>query len=386
MNFRISHSLEAGTRSVNFQTCHHFINTSNAKWKLSSSSRGAAPFFKVNIQRQQHRTISLLHKNMTSSTNKQLQSDLDAAIALVRKYDPSGYLPGILLPHTPTDARLGYFAVRAFWVESGLRSTDLSDLNKQSNKEPTPQERMQWWKDRISSLYFDDHQEEVKHPTLRLLQYFMKQQDNKLSKSLFDDILSSREHDFTVKQYPFVQSLIQHSQQSCGSLLQLGLECVHVSSDANPKSYEAAKLIGVCHGLSNALRTSIPIASQTGKIIIPEELCVKYGVRSPRFLLSALCQGDEKCKLALAHSVQDITLAAREHLSKARDMRQEILKSDGGDRAMAVFLPGLGSETFLNRLERKKFDLTDPELRSVSLLEHGACASRMIMAWFNTTY
>ena len=63
---------------------------------------------------------------------------------------------------------------------------------------------------------------------------------------------------------------------------------------SNPVAPQAVKLIGICHGLSNQLRHSIPVLSTTGKLIIPADLTRKYGVRSPRYSLSALSLGDNE--------------------------------------------------------------------------------------------
>jgi hypothetical protein len=119
---------------------------------------------------------------------------------------------------------------------------------------------------------------------------------------------------------------------------------------------------------------------------VPEDLCIKYGVKSPRFLLSALGQGDEKCKEALNNAVRDLSEIARENLHKARLLREQILQNKRGNEAMVVFLPGVASETFLNRLQGKNYDLTDVELRNISFLEKGICSARMITAWIRKTY
>jgi hypothetical protein len=335
--------------------------------------------------RQQLQSLRTLR---ISSLPSEVASDMESAVKIVRKYDPSGYLPGTLLPNVCT--KLGYFAVRAFWVETGLlRSTNSivgpSVPTDQKNAYDKPQGDIviERWRERILSL-FDNERKMLEHPTLRLLDFYNSQNEKKLTLSLLLNILESRALDFNVKQYSTVQDLIDHSKLSCGSLMKLVLECADVYE--NPSAIEAANLIGVCHGITNALRTSIPIASQTGKIIIPEELCIKYGVRSPRFLLSALGQGDEKCKEALNKTVHDLSQVARGHLTKARLLREQILLQKRGQEAMAVFLPGVASETFLNRLQSKNYDLTDVELRNISFLEKGTCSVRMIAAWIRKTY
>jgi phytoene/squalene synthetase len=353
---------------------------------------------------------SLLAKCKTS----QVRDDLTSAIDLVRQYDPTGYLPGMLLREN--EARVAYFAVRAFWVETGLQS--LTDKKLPANhKQPlhklhSPNERLHWWRQGIAALFDadstgsgegrDDEEKEeyMTHPTLRLLEHALKDVaggDNLLCQNdknlftknrqlLFDEILNHREEDLHTIQYETLDDLIKHSEQSCGSLMKLALECASVSPIQNPVAYDIATNVGIAHGLTNALRTSIPVVSRTGRLIIPAELCQKYGVKTPRFLLSALSQGDTKCKEALGFAVRDIVETARSHLAKGREKHVELLALEGGDRAAAVFLPGIGAETFLDRLEGKSFDLTDLNLRNVSLMEHATCAARMIRAQQTTSY
>ena len=296
---------------------------------------------------------------------------------MVKLHDPAGYIPGRLLP--TTDMSVTYYAVRSFWVETGLR---FGSTAKVSPNAP-PAEHIEWWQQGIDHLYNKngDIPQDWNHPTLRLLQEVIKQHD--LSKCHFDDILTGRKRDTDLKQYPTLDSLIEHVVLSCGSLSELVLESGDVTS---PKADEAAKLVGVAHGLTNALRTSIPVISTTGKLVVPQDLCEKYGVKSPRYLLSALGLGDAECRAAFHNAIRDIANVARSNLAQARSLRNELLKEPDGEKAVAVLIPGLASETFLDRLENAGYDLTDRDLRNVGMVEHAMCASRMITAYCLKTY
>jgi len=165
------------------------------------------------------------------------------------------------------------------------------------------------------------------------------------------------------------------------------LQALSIDESTNPSAHQAARHLGTCHGLTNALRTSIPLLSNTGKIIIPQDLCYKYDVKSPRYLLSAFSQGDTKCREALQHAVRDIVERARTCLEKARELRESILDDEpNGKKAIAVLLPGVASETFLNRLESHDYNLTSLDLRNVGPMEHATCAFRMINARYSYQY
>lgn len=324
------------------------------------------------------RNISILTAAPTITSNPKLQDDVEHAVHMVKQHDPAGYIPGRLLP--TTDMSVTYYAVRSFWVETGLRfgSTAKVDLNA------PPIEHIEWWQQGIDHLYNNTEKqpEDWNHPTLRLLQQVIAQHN--LSKCHFDDILMGRRRDVDLKQYPTLDSLIEHVVLSCGSLSELVLESGDVKNSA--KAYKVAKLVGVTHGLTNALRTSIPVMSTTGKLVVPQDLCEKYGVKSPRYLLSALGQGDVECRAAFQNAIRDIANEARSYLEQARSLRDEVLEEPDGEKAVAVFIPGLASEIFLDRLEEANFDLTDRDLRNVGMMEHVRCVSRMIAAYYQKRY
>ena len=247
-------------------------------------------------------------------------------------------------------------------------------------------ERILRLKDGVDSLFNNQNTNALweSDGNLRLMHFVM--QSHQLSRKYLDRILEARERDINVKQYTTMQSLVEHTELSCGSLLHLALQSAGVDqSDSEHVIYKAACEIGRAHGLTNALRTSIPVAS-TGKIIIPADLCTKYGVKSPRYLLSALGQGDEECRGHLKSAVRDIAAVARSHLCNARILRDSVATSTNGDRALSALIAGVASETFLNRLENHEFDLTNKNLRQVGFLEHLSCSSRILIASWRKRY
>jgi hypothetical protein len=197
--------------------------------------------------------------------------------------------------------------------------------------------------------------------------------------------------------------LEEHAMWSCGSLLQLVLEADGIYEAEYPLPHSVAKMVGTVHGITNAIRLSVPIVSSTGKLVIPMDLCIKHGVSSPRYLLSALSMGDEQCTRALQSVVEEMVIHARDRLRRARDHRRDILALDGtssdsdnsssdgdgntvGKHTMAALLPALPSETFLNRLESYQYDLTNRNLRNVSLVEHIQCATNILQASYQNRY
>jgi len=263
-----------------------------------------------------------------------------------------------------------------------------------------PEERIEYWKEGIESLYEHDisyHYTEEEEPILRLLSYIMRNH-NPLSREYFDRIILEREADVGRKQFQDMQTLVNHADMSCGSLMHLVLEGAGIlkHDDTIPDEKErclireTARDIGITHGLTNALRLSVPTLSNTGLVVIPQDLCEKYGVKSPRYLLSALGMGDEECKQHLQDAIRDIVFLARCHLESARHKRDEILDTtpdvDVATKVFSAFLPVVSSEVFLNRLEKHQYDLTDRNLRNVGFGEHLNCIVTTLDHWRNKKY
>jgi phytoene/squalene synthetase len=255
-------------------------------------------------------------------------------VHIVQGHDPAGYLPGRLLPTKEMQSM--YYGVRSFWIETGLRFGTTAQVPTNA----TPKDHLEWWQAQIEELY-GNNQVQTSHPTIRLLQALIRQ--HSLRKCHFEDILKGRMRNLEWSQYPTIKSLKEHAIWSCGSLSQLVLESQGMYRKNSPITHEASKLMGACHGLTNALRTSIPVISTTGKLVIPQDLCTKYNIESPAYLLSALGQGDKQCIRAMQLAVADIAAEARSELEKARALRNDILKSPHPNVFLSVLLPGLAS-------------------------------------------
>jgi phytoene/squalene synthetase len=333
----------------------------------------------ANASRRCISSFSLFRVQASRGSNEQRQKDLDHVVQNVRLHDPSGYLPGRLLPNaTMTQA---YYAVRSFWVETGLRFGTTAQVPPHS----TPEEHLEWWQEGIDRV-FDSSLKQVDHPTLRLIQSLRQENDLPWEKERFDTLLQGRRDDLTVRQYETLDDLHQLAERSCSNLLSLVLESGHLTDSSNPDAHKAARLVGITHGLTIALRTSIPVMSITGKIIVPADLCQKYGVKSPRYLLSALGQGDAECVAALQKAVRDIVSSAQKHHEDARHLRSSIQAEGNGDQAVAVLLPGLVAQMFLERLEHADYQLTDRDLRNVGIVEQASSSWKLLSAYWNKNY
>ncbi len=311
----------------------------------------------------------------TQSHNNQQtkKEDLQHAIQMVRTYDPAGYLPGQLLPTTIMQE--GYYAVRSFWVETGLRKQSSFGIIPVTS----PQEYLNAWKDGMIAVFDDNNQDEfVLHPTLRLLHSL---RPHFPSSDPFFQILQAREYELESPQFATLDEVKRHATRSCGNLLSLVLFTGDKTPTTHPYSHQAAQCLGQAHGLVQALRTSISVLSNTGRLLLPQDLLQQQGVASPRYLLSALSQGDEVGTAALARVVERMAVEAQLSLQKARQWQTEVR-----EESSAVLLPSYALETYLDRLAAKQYRLTDRSLRNVSWMEHAQCSFRMIRGYYYRTY
>jgi hypothetical protein len=366
-------------------------------------------------QQSQHRTDTnrvcpIRSFVSTTRPNYDEQWLLNQAIATVRQYDPGAYIPGYLL--SDMKLRTSYFAIRAFWIETGLRFGSTAYVSPNS----TPTQHIQWWKCAIHNVLYPDSPTQVDcivenkastgtdidsvvltvntethgsyedHPVLQLLQLLQERYGIQWTKQHYDEVLIGRMKDLDVKQYSTMYDLIHYAQQSCGSLNKLLLQSTNIKEESNPMAYKAAELVGIGHGLSNALRQSVAVLSTAGKLIIPQELTTKYNVKSPRYLLSALSTGDEQCEYALQQCVQDIVACARKHIQEARILRNDILREPNGNIAIKCLLSSIPSEIFLNRLQHYNYKLTDRNLRYTNLIDHAICTTHIISAYYQSKY
>ena len=335
--------------------------------------------------------------NMESSTHGQNQQarlanypdDIQHVVSMVQSYDPVSTLPGFLLP--TNTLKLSYFTIRSFWVETGLRKQMTSSYSNSNSSSSTSfvapaEQHLNWWQDGIDTIYAANqettNEESINHSTLRLIDYLVNVENLPLSKVHFDTIIQARKLDLDTKQYSTVDDLIHHvGTMSCGSLFSLMLEAAESGLQVDTSSDKIVYNFGVGHGITNSLRLSIPIISSTGKLIIPEDLCLKHDIKSPRYLLSALGQGDLQCKLNLQNAVEELTKTARTHIQQGKESLEACYEDSNDEKLLTekqIFLPILASETFLDRLQSVDYDLTNRSLRNVSWMEHAQCAWKMI--------
>lgn len=324
------------------------------------------------------------------------------AIATVKQYDPGAYIPGYLLLSDSKKVRTSYFAIRAFWIETGLRYGSTAYVTPNA----TPSQHIHWWQDAIhhtlhrpvtigstgteddpTSMEAETLRSFENHPLLQLLLLLQEKYEIRWTQEHFDHVLNGRFKDLDVRQYETMQDLIHHAEQSCGSLTKLVLQSSNIDETNDPNAYRAATLVGISHGLCNALRQSVAVLSTAGKLIIPAELTTKYHVKSPRYLLSALGMGDEQCERALQSCVQEIVQCAQQHLNEARALRDDILQEPNGKVTIqCLLLSTISTELFLHRLQQYHYKLTDRNLRYTNVVDQTIGAMKILSAYYQSKY
>ena len=190
-------------------------------------------------------------------------------------------------------------------METGLRFGSTAKVPVTA----TPQEQLEWWQQAVNQLYHDnpksttDPVEIPDHPTLRLLQHVFPPSQSSTTATTqthLNNVLQGRRNDLTTTQYSTLQQLEDHAALSCGSLSQLVLESGNMTEERNPQAHQAARLVGIGHGLTNALRTSIPVISATGKLIVLHKGDVLFLVDKALFTHHAIAIAQHVFTFALA--------------------------------------------------------------------------------------
>ncbi|KAJ0407360.1 hypothetical protein P43SY_004788 [Pythium insidiosum] len=268
----------------------------------------------------------------------------------VRKLDYDNYVCGLLFPQ---DTRAAFFALRAM-------NAEIATIKDTIRSNPaTGKIRMQWWRERIYSLYDSGRggAQRAAQETLVLRELAKAVDQHNLTRRWFERLLDARDQDLDVDQPQTLRELEVYADKTAASLLYLALECLDVR-DANAD--RAAGHAGVAIGLATLLRgTPHHLARQ--QLYLPEELIRKHALSDDDIV--AATSDPEKGK-RLAPVVFDIACRAMEHLHLARSLRREVPAA-----ARPALLPLVPAASYLEQLERVNFNVFDPSLSQSSPLQ-----------------
>ncbi|KAF2199212.1 hypothetical protein GQ43DRAFT_125842 [Delitschia confertaspora ATCC 74209] len=307
---------------------------------------------------------------------------------LIRDNDYSSY---ILQTFIPPSARDAYLAIRAFNV-------DVARIADNTSSPTIGVMRMQFWKDTVTKALAGSP---PKEPVAILL---AKAADDlhrrtgghgKMSRSWFLRIINTREQNLGNPPYPNIAALESYAENTYSSLLYLTLSALPLASVTTD---HFASHIGKAMGITAVLRglplvafpSTQPLSqpSSHGAVLLPLDVMAETGVKEEDvFRLGSEAPGLRDAVFQVATRASDHLITAREMLASLRTQgntghdfehqsdeehhysaQQLITGADAQraevERAFGVFMPSVATQSWLDRLQKKDFDIFAPELRT----------------------
>lgn len=259
-------------------------------------------------------------------------------IPFCRNYDYENFLCSLLIDG---EARRDYLSVRALNVELARIPTLVSEHQ-------IALMRLKFWEDSLKKLYekksSNSDAPHPAHPVTNELWNTISR--HKLTKRYFDRLLAARK----IQNLSFVtaKQMENYAEESVSPVLYLLLEildCKNVNAD------HAVSHLGKAQGITNILRSILTQKTRSQYLPLPQEILMKHGVSQERFMRQ---KPDDK---GVEDVVFDVATIAHQHLEKSIALVSKVPK-----QAQVVFLSAVPSRRFLERLQQKKFNLSDKSL------------------------
>ncbi len=259
----------------------------------------------------------------------------------VRRLDHERYLAALFAPDARRPALM---ALYAFNIE-------IARIAEVVSEPMLGHIRLQWWREAIEGIYDGAPRG---HAVVEELARAVDA--HSLSRERLDRMVDARGCDLEPEPFADLEALEACVAGSAGELCVLGLEALGA---ADAGALAAALHAGLAGGLAGLLR-ALPFHAGRRRLYIPKSLLDEAGIPAERIFSREPPQ-------ALRRAVQPIAAAARGHLRSAG-------RRHAGP-ARAAFLPLVLTERYLDRLERRQFDVFAPGL------EAGALGGQIRLTW-----
>lgn len=257
--------------------------------------------------------------------------DLTYCGSEVRQYDPDRFATAMLAPEAH---REGLFSLYAFNLEVAK--------TREAVSEPMLGEiRLQWWREAIDGIYDGTpRRHEVVLPLAELVA------EKNLTRKYFDDLIDARAHDLSDEAPATIDELLRYAEGTSATVLWLVLEALGVRSDTADL---VARHVGIAWSLTGLIR-AMPFHLSQRRLYIPEDLIDRHGIERRNLM-------ELRPEPAIAGAVQDIAVHARDHLEKARALRDSVPKT-----ALPALLLAPLTDMYLRRLAKAAYDPFDTHL------------------------
>jgi len=259
---------------------------------------------------------------------------------LVRERDYEAFLISQFWPRELQDH---YMALRAFYVE-------LASVQETVSQTMIGKMRIQFWRDTVKSM---SDGRPPQHPVALAVNHAFHKAN--LPTYHLKRIIDAREAELDTPTHLTIDSLTAHAESTSSTFLYLLLALLNLSSSSTFS--HAASHLGVAQNIFTLLR-ALPHHTAQGRMVIPAEITARHGVSQEEVFRKG---GDAK---AIEDAVFEFATVANDHLATSLEMFKE---SDMGGKipavARPVFLSGVPTRLYLERLQEVNFDAFDPRLR-----------------------
>jgi phytoene synthase len=237
----------------------------------------------------------------------------------VRRYDRGRFLTALF---APAARREDLFALYAFNLE-------IAKIRETVTEPMLGRIRLQWWREAIAEF---GQGAARKHAVAEPLAEAVRR--HALPVVTLLRLIDGREHDIEPDPPADLAALEDYAAQTAAGLVELALA---VLDSGQPAAIEAARHVGIAHGLAGLL-LAVPFRAAYGRVDLPQDLLDQARLH-PGAVKEA--KGDPR----LADIVRAIAQRAAQHLAAARARRHEIPRA-----ALPALLPGLLAARALARL------------------------------------
>lgn len=257
---------------------------------------------------------------------------------ILKRYDYPAYLLSTFQPARSVDA---FLALRALNVDLALVPDNVSNTT-------VGKIRYQFWTETVDKAF---RGVPPAQPVAILLNHVLEQ-GTQLTKPYILRIIAERERRIDNMTFPTLSALESYAEKTYSTLLYLHLESLDIR---RPAVDDIAQHIGLAMGITSTLR-GFPYYISKKIVPIPTDICATHHLRQEDLLRQRDVSG-------LQDAIFEVATRANDHLISAR-VKMRSLAEDAATKkdAGSVFLNGVPSKVFLERLESFNFDATEPKL------------------------
>ncbi|KZT12069.1 uncharacterized protein LAESUDRAFT_720046 [Laetiporus sulphureus 93-53] len=287
------------------------------------------------------RSVRCVHTDSNTQPESGVRDPAAYCEDLVRKRDYEAHLVSHFWPR---ESRRHFFALRAFYVE-------LASIPEAVSSPMIGKMRMQFWRDAVKGI---SDGRPPRHPIALAL--YDACQHAKLPTYHLKRIIDARDAELHTPTHMTLDSLTTHTESTSSTFLYLLLSLLSLSSSSALS--HAASHLGIAQGIATLLR-ALPYHASQGRMVIPAEITARHGVNQEVvFRRGGGAQG-------IDDAVFEFATAANDNLLTSLEMfKQEGMRGHVPSKARPVFLTGVPTRLYLERLEAVNFDAFHPSLQN----------------------